>query len=72
LIDFGVRDLRHIVERQMMDAKRVGVVSQPVEMRDGLPTFLEAAGAELSRPIDGRSLLSLVRKNGEGWRSIST
>ena len=52
----------------MMDARRRVVLSQCVELRDVLPTFLEAAGAQLSRPVDGRSLLSLVRKNDEGWR----
>ena len=52
----------------MMDARRGAVLPQCVELRDVLPTFLEAAGAQLSRPVDGRSLLSLVRKNDEGWR----
>lgn len=52
----------------MLGTKRGAVMAQPVELRDVLPTFLEAAGAEPSRPIDGRSLLSLVRGNGEGWR----
>ncbi len=41
---------------------------QPVELRDVLPTFLEAAGASASRPVDGRSLLELVRGRGDGWR----
>jgi len=41
---------------------------EPVELRDILPTFLEAAGTSASRPIDGRSLLSLVREEGRGWR----
>jgi arylsulfatase A-like enzyme len=39
-----------------------------VELRDVLPTFLEAAGASTSRPLDGRSLLSLLRREGSGWR----
>ncbi len=52
----------------MLSAKRGAVISQPVELRDVLPTFLEAAGSEPSRPIDGRSLLSLVRNSGAGWR----
>ena len=41
---------------------------QPVELRDVLPTFLDAAGSEARRPIDGRSLLTLVRNDGRGWR----
>lgn len=43
-------------------------MTNPVELRDVLPTFLEAAGVEPQLPIDGRSLLSLVRSNGKGWR----
>ena len=52
----------------MLSAERGAVMTQPVELRDLLPTFLEAAGTTPSRPIDGRSLLSLVRGPGEGWR----
>jgi arylsulfatase A-like enzyme len=52
----------------LISAKRGAAMSQPVELRDVLPTFLDAAGTEPSRPIDGRSLLSLVRNNGAGWR----
>jgi arylsulfatase A-like enzyme len=52
----------------LLSAKRGQVMSQPVELRDVLPTFLEAAGSEPSRPIDGRSLLGLVRSGGAGWR----
>jgi arylsulfatase A-like enzyme len=54
----------------MLGAQRGTVLSQPVELRDVLPTFLEAAGTEVSRPIDGRSLLSLVRNPGAGWREF--
>ena len=52
----------------MLSAKRGITRPEPVELRDILPTFLEAAGASPSRPIDGRSLLSLVREEGRGWR----
>lgn len=52
----------------LIGAQRRKAMTQPVELRDVLPTFLEAAGAESSRPIDGRSLLSLVRTGGAGWR----
>ncbi|MDE3199091.1 MAG: arylsulfatase [Acidobacteriota bacterium] len=41
---------------------------EPVELRDILPTFLDAAGAPASRRLDGRSLLDLVRNEGRGWR----
>jgi arylsulfatase A-like enzyme len=52
----------------MLSAKRGITRREPVELRDILPTFLEAAGTTPSRPIDGRSLLSLVRDEGRGWR----
>jgi choline-sulfatase len=54
----------------LLSAKRGQVFHQPVELRDLLPTFLEAAGSEPTRPIDGRSLLGLVRDNGRGWREF--
>lgn len=45
------------------------VLTNPVELRDVLPTFLDAAGASIPESIEGRSLLELVKKKGEGWRS---
>jgi arylsulfatase A-like enzyme len=52
----------------LLTARRGQVFSRPVELRDVLPTFLDAAGA----PVDpgmvaGRSLLDLVRGKG-AWR----
>jgi arylsulfatase A-like enzyme len=44
------------------------VVENPVELRDVLPTVLEAAGAETPASVEGRSLLGLVRDGGAGWR----
>jgi arylsulfatase len=44
------------------------VRNEPVEIRDILPTVLEASGTESHRDIDGRSLLSLVRNGGADWR----
>ena len=52
----------------MLSAKRGQTMPHPVELRDILPTFLEAAGKKPSREIDGRSLLGLVRSGGAGWR----
>jgi arylsulfatase A-like enzyme len=45
------------------------VFSQPVELRDIMPTFLDAAGVDYD-PLwfDGRSLLSLVRDTNAPWR----
>jgi arylsulfatase len=44
------------------------VIDHPVELRDVLPTFLQTAGVAVPESIEGRSLLDLVRTNGEGWR----
>jgi arylsulfatase A-like enzyme len=52
----------------MLSTKRGVARREPVELRDVLPTFLEAAGTSASRDIDGRSLLSLLRDDGRGWR----
>ncbi|NWF84761.1 MAG: arylsulfatase, partial [Bryobacteraceae bacterium] len=46
-----------------------GTVSgAPVELRDILPTFLDAAGAPIPRQIDGRSLRDAA--NGRPWREF--
>lgn len=52
----------------LLSAARGQVMTQPVELRDLLPTFAECAGASLATPPDGRSLLELVRSQGKGWR----
>lgn len=45
------------------------VRDEVVELRDVLPTFLEAAGVRYSQEdFDGRSLLSLTRGETKGWR----
>ena len=54
----------------LIAAERGQVMEQPVELRDVLPTLLDAAGAAAARPMDGRSLLELVRTKGAGWREI--
>jgi arylsulfatase A-like enzyme len=43
------------------------VIENPVEIRDLLPTFLDAAGATIPSHLDGKSLLHLVRGVGD-WR----
>lgn len=49
--------------------KRGMVLSQPVELRDLLPTFLDAAKIRYDPEwFDGRSLLNLVRDPGAPWR----
>ena len=42
-------------------------IDNPVEIRDVLPTLLDAAGASVPRGVDGASLLKLA-KNSAGWR----
>lgn len=44
------------------------VIHNPVEIRDILPTLLDASGTEIPDGLEGKSLLSLVRSKGEGWR----
>ncbi len=52
-----------------MVAERGRVFEQPVELRDILPTFMDAAGVTIQREdFDGRSLLDLVRGRTENWR----
>ncbi|MBM3735741.1 MAG: arylsulfatase [Acidobacteria bacterium] len=41
---------------------------EPVELRDILPTLLDAAGASTQHKLDGASLLRCVARNGQGWR----
>lgn len=45
------------------------VFANPVEIRDVLPTFLDAAGASIPESIEGKSLIELVRSKGKQWRS---
>lgn len=42
---------------------------QVVELRDVLPTFLEAAGAEQPHEMNGMSVLPLLKENDVEWRS---
>lgn len=51
-----------------MEDKRGTNLDQVVELRDVLPTFLDAAGASIPESIDGSSMLNLVRGRTEGWR----
>lgn len=48
--------------------RRGSLATPPVELRDLLPTFLDAAGARVPEQLDGDSLLKLVRGEAEGWR----
>jgi len=52
----------------LVPAKRGQVLAQPVELRDILPTFLDAAGAPARARLDGQSMLSLLRGGTSSWR----
>lgn len=52
----------------MLSGKRGQVIDQVVELRDILPTFLEAAGVVNPPALDGRSFLRLAEGKTEGWR----
>jgi arylsulfatase A-like enzyme len=54
---------------EYMSEKRGKFVDEVVELRDILPTFLDAAGASVDeKRYDGRSLLDPIRGKAEGWR----
>ena len=48
--------------------KRGTAPSEVVEIRDVLPTFLDAAGARPATALDGASLLDLLRGDNPAWR----
>ena len=52
----------------LVSSKRGQVFSQTVELRDILPTFLDAAGAPPKVRLDGASMLSLARNPSASWR----
>lgn len=51
------------------ESMRGSVLTMPAELRDILPTFLEAAGVATPQQIDGRSLLDAVRGVPD-WRAF--
>jgi arylsulfatase A-like enzyme len=52
----------------LISAERGRVISEVVELRDVLPTFLDAASAPLPSAIDGSSMLSLIDGKARNWR----
>lgn len=50
------------------DNKRRGFISEPVELRDFLPTFIDIAGGSVPPDMDGKSLLTLVKSDTPEWR----
>ncbi len=57
-------------ESMKIEADRGQVLSELVELRDVLPTFLDAAGADIPAEIDGMSMLNLVRGKKDSWRKV--
>jgi Arylsulfatase A and related enzymes len=52
----------------LLASERGRVLHQPVELRDVLPTFMDAAGIAPAQAMDGKSLLTLLKSDGAGWR----
>jgi arylsulfatase len=52
----------------LASGERGQVSRAPVELRDILPTFLDAAGAPGAETLDGRTMLDLARGNASDWR----
>lgn len=44
-------------------------VDKPVELRDVLPTFLDAAGIAIPEMVDGASVRTLAEGKTDGWRT---
>lgn len=51
-----------------MGGKAGQVCDKPTELRDVLPTFMDAAGAPGAEKLDGQSLLALARDGAAPWR----
>ncbi len=45
-------------------------ISNPVELRDVLPTLLSGAGIQIPDEMDGLNMLELIRGNTQKWRTI--
>ncbi|MDH3591856.1 MAG: arylsulfatase [Planctomycetota bacterium] len=55
---------------EFMKAPRGTVRREPVEIRDVLPTLLDAASLAIPDAVEGKSLLRLVRGETKGWREV--
>jgi arylsulfatase A-like enzyme len=54
----------------MVSAKRGQTREHTAEIRDILPTFLDAAGARIPETVEGRSLLEPIRNPAAAWREF--
>ncbi len=53
-----------------MQVKRGLTMNHLVELRDILPTFLDAADCPIPKHLDGKSILSLIRGKSDNWREV--
>ena len=53
-----------------MGVRQTQRITQVVEHRDILPTFLDVAGQSVPEHLDGRSVLELLRGKTNNWREI--
>ena len=45
------------------------VANEVVELRDIMPTLLDAAGVEIPKTTDGKSLIPLLSQSDQKWRT---
>jgi len=57
-------------ESMKLNAERGQNIRELVELRDVLPTFLDAAGFSIPKDMEGESMLGLIKGNKQGWRNI--
>ena len=53
-----------------IEARRGQIIKQLVELRDVLPTFLDAAGITRPAELDGMSMLDLIQGRTQHWRKV--
>ncbi|MFV0539950.1 MAG: arylsulfatase [Aestuariibaculum sp.] len=60
--------LKYPLQKDAYSVKNGTQMEQVVELRDVLPTFLDAAEASIPNDLDGKSLLNLVKQKNPEWR----